>query len=390
MTKKRFVFVSLVVIMMLASLFSVAAAKAEKIPQVSFSNVEKGVNVTIVTNFMPENTDIVAYMGELNTKGENGIVVGKMNTGSGGSFSATLPIPDSLKGREYIVVRLEAPKKWFCFNTFQNDPNGTTPIPMPKPSGTASASGKPVYTETMVSGKPYKGFPVFAIKSVEKGKSVTVITDNFPPGLEFTAMIGKLGKNGEDGTPVGKFNSGEGGAFEATFDIPAFYKDYTALAIRLVAPKQYFAYSWFDNSGAAPSSSAVVQVTTTPIGTPEASAGTSTPAQTATPEPTKDPNVFVPKPGGPRIDILSVQGGKAIKVKATNLYPDVEYSFKMGNFGSADTGKEAGKFTADKSGSQELSLEIPEGVKDLNIISILMESKKGFAYNFFYNITTSN
>ena len=385
MNKKSFVFIALIVIILAATVFTPVAAKVEKIPQVSFLDVTKGESVTIITNYMPENTDIIAYMGELDSKGEDGIVVGQMNTGKGGSFSATLPIPAELKDREYIVVRLVAPKQWYCYNTFQNDPNGSTPVPSTKPTGTP-APDEPKYTVTTVSGKPYMGYPIFAIKSVDQGKTVTVITDNFPPGLDFVALIGKLGKNGEDGTAVGQFNSGEGGAFEATFDIPAAFKNFDALAIRLVAPKRYYAYNWFDNSGAAlttaPSTSTEVTATPTP-GTAEA-----TPAPTT--EASPDANAFVPKPGGPRIEIVSVVAGQTIKVKATNLHPNLEYVFTMGPFGEAATqGKEAGKFTSDNSGAAELNLNIPEAVKDLNLISIIMESSKGYAFNFFYNITTA-
>ena len=386
MNKKSFVFIALIVIILASTIFSPVAAKTEKIPQVSFLDVTKGESVTIVTNYMPENTDIIAYMGELDSKGEDGIVVGQMNTGKGGSFSATLPIPAELKDREYIVVRLVAAKQWYCYNTFQNDPNGTTPVPTTKPSGTP-APDEPEYTVTTVSGKPYKGYPMFAIKSVDQGKTVTVITDNFPPGLDFVAMIGKLGKNGEDGTAVGQFNSGEGGAFEATFDIPTAFKNYNALAIRLVAPKRYFAYSWFDNSGAAVASATVTttEVTATPAPT---AAVEATPGPT--PAPTADANAFVPEPGGPRIEILSVVASQTIIVKATNLYPNLEYVFTMGPFGEAATmGKEVGKFTSDNTGAAELSLTIPDGFKDLNLISIIMESSKGYAFNFFYNITTA-
>ncbi len=383
MNKKSFLFITLIVILLASTIFTPAAAKVEKIPQVSFLDVSKGESVTIVTNYMPENTDIIAYMGELDSKGEDGIVVGQMNTGKGGSFSATLPIPAELKDREYIVVRLVAPKQWYCYNTFQNDPNGTTPVPSSKPSGTPEPE-EPEYTVTTVSGKPYKGYPIFAVKSVDPGKTVTVITDNFPPGLDFVALIGKLGKNGEDGTAVGQFNSGEGGAFEATFDIPAAFKDYDALAIRLVAPKQYFAYNWFDNSGTGISSAPVTSTEVTATPTPTTSATEPTPA------PTVDANAFVPKPGGPRIQILSVVAGQTIKVKATNLHSNLEYTFSMGPFGEVDAkGKEAGKFTSDNTGEADLTLTIPEEFKNLSLISILMESSKSYAFNFFYNVTTA-
>jgi len=391
MNKKTFVFITLIVILLTSAVFSPVAAKVEKIPQISFLDVTKGESVTIVTNYMPENTDIIAYMGELDSKGEDGIVVGQMNTGKGGSFSATLPIPAELKDREYIVVRLVAPKQWYCYNTFQNDPNGTTPVPSTKPSGTPEPE-EPEYTVTTVSGKPYKGYPIFAVKTVDPGKTVTVITDNFPPGLDFVALIGKLGKNGEDGTAVGQFNSGEGGAFEATFDIPAAFKNYDALAIRLVAPKQYFAYNWFDNSGAGISSAPVTstEVTATPAPSSPGATPAPTTAVEATPAPTTDPNAFVPKPGGPRIQILSVVSGQTIKVKATNLHSNLEYVFTMGPFGEVDTkGKEAGKFTSDNTGEYELTLTIPEDFKNFSLISILMESSKSYAFNFFYNITTA-
>jgi hypothetical protein len=121
---------------------------------------------------------------------------------------------------------------------------------------------------------------------------------------------------------------------------------------------------------------------------------TATPAPStaaeATPAPTADANAFVPKAGGPRIEILSVIAGKTIKVKVSNLHPNLEYVFTMGPFGEAETkGKEAGKFTSDNTGASELSLTIPPGIEDLNLISIIMESTKGYAFNFFYNITTA-
>jgi hypothetical protein len=190
---------------------------------------------------------------------------------------------------------------------------------------------------------------------------------------------------------VGQFNSGEGGAFEATFDIPAALKNFDALAIRLVAPKRYYAYNWFDNSGAALTAAPVTstEVTATPAPTTVVEA-TPAPTVEATPAPTADPNAFVPEPGGPRIEILSVVAGQTIKIKASNLHPNLEYVFSMGPFGEAATkGKEAGKFTSDNTGAAELSLTIPDAVKDLNLISIIMESSKGYAFNFFYNITTA-
>jgi len=47
-------------------------------------------------------------MGEYNTRGENGIEVATFNSGAGGSMSATFNIPNALKGRAMISIRIES------------------------------------------------------------------------------------------------------------------------------------------------------------------------------------------------------------------------------------------------------------------------------------------
>lgn len=54
-------------------------------------------------------------MGDYGTYGIGGIQVASVDTGSGGSFSATYDIPGALSGKAQIAIRLETSNGYyFC------------------------------------------------------------------------------------------------------------------------------------------------------------------------------------------------------------------------------------------------------------------------------------
>ena len=73
-------------------------AAAGTVPTFTISSVATDSTVTVVTYNFPANRDFTVRMGAYGTLGIGGIVVGTLNSGSGGSFSATFNIPDALKG----------------------------------------------------------------------------------------------------------------------------------------------------------------------------------------------------------------------------------------------------------------------------------------------------
>jgi hypothetical protein len=95
--------------------------KTGKIPTFSISAVVRDSNVTIQTANFPANTQFDVRMGPYGTAGVGGTYVTTINSGNGGSFSATYSIPAGLQGSKRIAIRLESPKtKYFAYNWFWN------------------------------------------------------------------------------------------------------------------------------------------------------------------------------------------------------------------------------------------------------------------------------
>lgn len=314
-------------------------------PSFTIDEVVKGVSVTLLTKDFPANVEFVARMGEYNTKAIGGIEISKFTSGEGGSFKVTLQIPGALKERAMISVRLDSTSGgYYYYNWFWNDPvNGTWPDTKPAP--------QPV---------PAPIIPTFSIKAVDPGKTVTIVTSNFPKGVDFVAKMGKMWTRGINGTEVGKLNSGEGGSFEATFDIPADLKDYQQVAIRLDGAGGNYAYNWFWN------------VADGVIVTPEP------------PAPSPAPVVY------PSFTIAAVERDKTVTVKGINFPKDTDFKVLMGKMWTMGiSGIEVATFNSGEGGSFTATFNIPAELAGLNQISIRLQSATVYAYNWFWNFNAS-
>ena len=196
------------------------------IPTITILSVKKDESVSLRTNNFPAGREFKVLMGEMGTKGVGGIHVTTFSSGNGGSLTKTFDIPSALKGNYRIAIRLQtADGGYYAYNWFYNN--------------TASSSVDPGYS----------GIPTFSITGVDKNKTVTIKTNNFPAGLDFKVLMGKMGTKGVGGTVVTQINSGNGGAFSKTFDIPASLAGEDRIAIRLEALSGgYYAYNWFYNA----------------------------------------------------------------------------------------------------------------------------------------------
>jgi hypothetical protein len=74
-----------------------------------------------------------------------------------------------------------------------------------------------------------------------------VKTNNFPKNMKFDVLMGAFGTAGINGIKVSTIDSGNGGSFNATFDIPASLAGSHRIAIRLQSSSGYYAYNWFYN-----------------------------------------------------------------------------------------------------------------------------------------------
>jgi hypothetical protein len=200
------------------------------IPTIAILSIKEDESVTLKTYNFPAGRDIQVLMGEMGTRGIGGIQVTTFSSETGSSLTKTFDIPDALNGEYQIAIRLQtADGVFFAYNWFFND--------------TAANGGNGTTTPG------YTGIPTFAITAVEKGATVTINTHNFPANIDFKVLMGKMGTKGVGGTTVTQINSGSGGVFTKTFDIPASLAGEERIAIRLEALSGgYFAYNWFLNA----------------------------------------------------------------------------------------------------------------------------------------------
>ncbi len=200
------------------------------IPTISIIAVEAGDSVTIKTQNFPANKTFNILMGLIGSKGINGVSAGTLDSGGGGSLTETISIPDSLQNEYQIAIRLESSSSGhYAYNWFYNNTIGDTPSDDP---------GSPGYT----------GIPTFTITEVRQGESVTIQTNNFPESTTFAVLMGKIGTMGISGIEIGTIDSGDGGTFSETFEIPASLANDHQIAIRLESTSSaHYAFNWFYN-----------------------------------------------------------------------------------------------------------------------------------------------
>ena len=208
------------------------------IPTFGITAVNTDADVTITTNNFPAGQKFVVTMGPMGTRGINGIVVGEINSGAGGTLTATFPIPTQLRGSYQISIRAQTQHTapllpFYAFNWFYNNTSGTGGQPVPPPSG-------------------YTGIPTFKVCEVAQNGTATIVTNNFPAGQTFTVTMGPMYTAGVNGLVVGSINSGDGSSQRLTFPIPTQLQGSPRIAIRAQTAHAYpfFAYNWFFNNTA--------------------------------------------------------------------------------------------------------------------------------------------
>ena len=90
------------------------------IPTFTVVSVQAGTSVTIRTANFPPNQTFTALMGPIGSMGVGGVTAGTVNSGAGGTFDATIPIPASMAGTPQIALRLQSPAGYYSFGWFYN------------------------------------------------------------------------------------------------------------------------------------------------------------------------------------------------------------------------------------------------------------------------------
>jgi hypothetical protein len=209
--------------------------------------------------------------------------------------------------------------------------------------------------------------PTFSIVSVVQDKTVTIQTANFPANDTFTVTMGKIGTLGIGGIVVGTTDSGSGGSFQATYNIPASLAGLEQIAIRLQSSTSgYFAYNWFYNNTATVA---------------------STPSPTTTPAPATSGYS-----GFPTFTISSVVQDQSVTILTSNLPPNDTFTVTMGKFGTEGVGgMVVGTTSSGNGGSLTETYTIPSELAGMSMIAIRLQSPTTgyFAYNWFYNNTAT-
>jgi len=314
-------------------------------PTFDIVSVVEDTSVTIQTKNMPPDQTFTVRMGLIGTKAIGGVVVGTTDSGEGGALKLTYNIPDSLKGKAQIAIRMDSPAGYYAYNWFDNITGsaptapGTTTTPTKTPTATKTPAA------TTPSGTAYSGIPTFSIVSVVKDTSVTIKTQNFPAGKTFTVRMGAYGTKGIGGVQVDTIDSGSGGSFEKTFKIPESLKGSYRIAIRMDGTGGYYAYNWFYNYDSA-----------------AADGGAS-----ATPVPGYT--------GIPTFTISAVVEDTSVTIKTKNFPAGQTFTVKMGSYGTKGIGGTiAGTKDSGAGGEFEATFSIPVDLKGLTKIAIRMDS----------------
>ena len=237
-------------------------------PFTNILNVVPDGEVTLQVFNFPPDKDFIVTMGPLGTRGIGGYVIGTQNSGEGGSFIVTYPIPTQLHGSDFISIRMESTTSGhFVYDYFQNHSAGTTLTPgTGTATGDSAPGGEEVAGDEIVSADPVSGagspeaphpgdwilatgtYPLTSITGVVKGTTVTVSGSNFTLNDSYTVRMGPMGTRGEGGYVVATYNTGGSRTFTATFTIPESLKDAAQIAIRFESVNTpYYAFDWFNN-----------------------------------------------------------------------------------------------------------------------------------------------
>lgn len=211
-------------------------------PFLSILNVVTDGEVTLQTYNFPPDKDFLVTMGPMGTRGIGGYVVGTQNSGEGGSFIATYPIPQQLYGSDMISIRLESTSSGhYAYDYFTNadgynaSATGSSLIPgiSPTVSGWSLAPGT---------------YPYTSVIGVVQDTSVTIQGTNFTTDDTYTVKMGPIGTQGVGGVVVATYSTGSSSSFTATFNIPSNLIGAGQIAIRFESDNTpYFAYDWFNN-----------------------------------------------------------------------------------------------------------------------------------------------
>ena len=224
--------------------FSSPCDKYEGYPTFTILNVVQDQIVTVRGFNLPPEHIFEVYMGEMGTRGVDGIKVATFPSTCGDFPEFTFTIPAALHGLNRIAVRMQSITKpdYVAFNWFHNNTN----VAISEHPGHVSTPPEPPLSICPA----YSGYPTFSILSVVRDQEVTIRAFNVPPLDQFNVLMGAMWTRGIGGIRVGDFDSDCGGTKELTLPVPSVLHGSNRISMRLESTtgSGYYAYNWFYNS----------------------------------------------------------------------------------------------------------------------------------------------
>jgi hypothetical protein len=214
--------------------------------------------------------------------------------------------------------------------------------------------------------------PIFRIVDVVADESVTIETRNFPANQTFTVRMGLMGTQAIGGTVVDATDSGAGGTFQATYNIPQNLHGQDGIAMRLDSPLGFFSFNWFYNR---------TWTEGDPVGI-----GAVQPAEPAAPV---APVAPLPPDQAPLFDIVEVVANDSVTIETRNFPPNQTFTVRMGLSGTRGIGGTVVDTThSGAGGTFRATYDIPQNLHGQDGIAIRLDSPQGFfSFNWFVNTT---
>jgi hypothetical protein len=111
----------------------------------------------------------------------------------------------------------------------------------PQPDATTENPDFPVY-------QGGTGYPTFGIRGVVRDETVTIQANDFPSNTSYTVRMGTFTSGAVNGIVIATEDSGTGGTYLATYDIPDDLKGMDRIAIRVEFSDGRYAFNWFWNT----------------------------------------------------------------------------------------------------------------------------------------------
>jgi len=216
----------------ITGLLGIQSVQASGTLNFSIVSVRPDESVTIRAYNFPGGQIFTVRMDVLGNAGINGIIVTYTNSGAGGSFEETYRIPAELKGKGQLVLRFESPAGYVAYNWFNNASSSATPTPVPTVSIPVTGSG--------IS-------PAISIVGVDANDKITIEARRFPANTDFKVRIGPFNNFWKGSVIATTINSGTGGTFRFTVNLPDVVDNVNLVSVRLDSNNGYYAYNVFTN-----------------------------------------------------------------------------------------------------------------------------------------------